>query len=356
MLAVLSHVSNRQWSRPQLSDEDKRLLLLMKPGLQGVKLFSYHDLDTWRWLFGNLQPKMWVVRLNHRDDLPALARVYAAGYRGVIVELYNEPNNPVEGFRDINDFCDRFDEAAAFIHEHCPGWQIAFPGLSPNLSPQDWWAAPRIAVRCRMSDYIGVHSYYTAHEGLMSASEGGRWVVPATLFPRQSLMLTEFCCTSGEAGNVRPTSSLASEYAAYATWLAGCFPRFKAIAFFILGSDDPHWAAVGEIFDEALATAIGALRLPAPTNGGGNVDEAQLQGMIQDIFKRQGVNVNTGDSFYKFIVQAARTGTLIYPMPSPDGNYYVQVGDNYIAYTNPVLYCPVSNPADVHLGLPPFQA
>jgi len=61
--------------------------------------------------------------------------------------------------------------------------------------------------------------------------------------------------------------------------------------------------------------------------------------MIRDIFNRQGANWNPGDAFGGYILAQAKTGRIIYPMPSKDGSWqnFTLDGNLIIAYTNPVL-------------------
>ena len=77
--------------------------------------------------------------------------------------------------------------------------------------------------------------------------------------------------------------------------------------------------------------------------------------IVSDIFNRANVVINPNDAFYKFIVKRLReTGELIFPLQSRDGFYYTQIRDWYVAYTQPMLWCRIDNPADVKIGLPPF--
>lgn len=342
------HLSNRQWREPQLSDDDKRLLLLMWPGIRAVKLFSYHRLDVWDWLRDNLQPQMWLCRLNHPDDLPSLRTIYDTGYRDVTVELYNEPNNPVEGFTSIDDFRSRYIQAEAYLRAHCPDWRIAFPGLSPLLEPMKWWAACRDLIT--HADYLCIHLYYSQPGEITQQA----WHLDAVRELGKRIIVSEFCYTGGERGNVRPTSELAREYVWASQWLAA--EGVDSVYFFLLGSDDERWQKYGEVFNDQMARALGALDLEQSTlDNGGVVVMDQLARILEDMWQRQGVNVNPDDGFFKAAVDKARNdGVFIIPQPSQDGNYTTDISNYRIAYTVPPMWCRLGYWSSVEVGLPPF--
>lgn len=298
------HISNRRWSEPQLSTSDRTLLGLMLPGpsldpaakegrtgVRAVKLFSYHRAPTWDWIAQAVAPLLWVVRLNHIDDLQSLAEVYRRGYGSdlpsifprtregpmVVVEIFNEPNNPLEGFGRIEDFVARYEEAEWEVRERFPTWRVCFPGLSPSFNAVWWWSDGRIRALVERADYLGLHAYYTRPELMYDEREGAAWLLGARLYPEKRLLLTEFCCTAGETGPARPRAALAREYAAYAEWVTrgsreqglgnrvegieGGGSRIEAIFYFILGSDDERWERYGETFNEGMARAIGSVGL-----------------------------------------------------------------------------------------------
>ncbi len=255
---VMIHMSNRQWGN-QLPENDKSLLCMLSPGVQGIKMFSYHTQAVWLWIESVLHPKLWIIRLNHLDDLPNLEQIYQRGFRSnVVLEVFNEPNNPVEGFNGIQDYRQRFDVVYEHARKFWPEWKICFPGLSPSLNPAQWWNDPRILACVDRSDYLGVHSYYQTPDLLFNESQGLSFLLAHSLFPSKDLLLTEFCCTAGESGLIRDKSTIVKEYIDYARYLLR-YPFLKALCFFILGSNDQHWVQVNETFDDMMAKAIGGM-------------------------------------------------------------------------------------------------
>lgn len=64
------------------------------------------------------------------DNLDNMKRIYRR-YRKVIVEIYNEPNHPREGFADIAAFVTAYKAVEAKLRTLFPEWEICFPSSSP---------------------------------------------------------------------------------------------------------------------------------------------------------------------------------------------------------------------------------
>lgn len=75
--------------------------------------------------------------------------------------------------------------------------------------------------------------------------------------------------------------------------------------------------------------------------------------ILVDMWRRQGVNVNPDDAFFKYAVTQAKNGVFIIPQPSKDGYYYTEIDGYLVAYTFPPMYCSKSDYI-VKTGLPPF--
>jgi len=257
------NLSNRQWRVPQLTDDDKAMLLGMKP--RAILVFSYHDRETWQWLSDYIEPEMIVVRLNHLDDLANLAALYGdyADAR-VIVQLGNEPRNQNEPWGgDMVAYGQWCDQAITYLRTNCPKWPICSGPLSPSVDYQATLTSQiyrDLVARC---DYLGAHAYYQRPDQLISLA-GGAILAARQAYPDKRQLLTEFCCTAGESGAPRPRSELAGEYVAFAQW-ANRQGFIDCCLFFILGSDDPHWDQVGETFNMEMARAIGAIELKEGT-------------------------------------------------------------------------------------------
>jgi hypothetical protein len=256
------HMSNRQWDN-QLPESDKNLLCLMVPGVQGAKMFSYHKLPVWQWVRDNLKPLQYLCRFNNIGDLANLETIYQSGFRNVTLEVFNEPNHEIEGFNGIHDFRLRFDEVYEHARKFWPEWKICFPGLSPGKNPVAWWNDPRIKNCIERCDYLGAHSYYQTPDLLYHEAQGLSFLVLHSLYPDKEILITEFCCTAGENGNVRDKTLLAKEYAEYTRYVMR-YPFIKALCFFILGSSDPHWDRVGETFNNVMAKALGGITVANP--------------------------------------------------------------------------------------------
>ena len=336
------HVSNRQWRDPQISSGDLSLLRLMAPGVWSVKMMSYHRLSAWRSVDAILHPALWLVRLNDLSDLPNLATIHDAGYLAVAVEVGNEPNNPIEPWRaNINLWAQWFDEATCWLREHCPAWAIATPGLSPTFDLDGWLTHPAFRGRAAQAHQVCAHGYY--HDSITEAIEQVHKVQQR--YPGKPILVSECCCTIGEQGPPRPTTTLAREYVEIAQRLAAL--GIEAVYYYILGSDDPYWERVGETFDETMARALGAIRI-----GGTTVDK--LEAALRDIWQRQGVIPPADDGFWKYALAQAQAGKLVYPLPSKDGNWQNYDDPIYVrALTVPPLWAKKGE-WTVHEGFPPF--
>ncbi len=335
-----------------LTAEDIELLKKMAGGVHGVKLMSYATLETWRAVDEALHPKLWIVRLVDLAHIANLKAIYAAGYRNVIVEFYNEPNNKVEGFTfdgkpNIGVFVAMYEVAESTIVAACPEWQIGFTGLSPQLAPYIWWTDPRVKPLLARAHVVCGHAYY-----LNSPNEAEIDLQDVLAYcPDKTIVLSEVACTAGENGPPPDRATLATDYVQLAKRFAE-YPRVMAVVFWIV--DGTHeWRDAGETFDEQMASALGALRIPIE-----EVIEVvdHLADFMRNAWERLGVRVNPDDSFFKEGVKQAReNGVYIFPTPSPDGNYYVEIEGYYVSQTMPPMHCPVDNPADVKMGLPsPF--
>jgi hypothetical protein len=254
MLGV--NLSNRQWEQHQLTDDDKAKLLMMLPNLDTVKLFSYHRLDVWYWIRDYVKPKRYVVRLNHEDDWELLSKVYEAGFRHVAIELGNEPNHPNEPWSgDVGKFRLWYSRQAAICKLRTPDWKIVFPGLSPMYGSNIWYQEFKVEIG--RADYVGVHAYY---QELLDVAIGDVLNVVG-LFPGKEFICTEFCCTSGEAGNPKTWDQKFDNYLKFINWVIKAKPEVKGVCIFMLGSDDQHWHNVAEVIEPQLAQALGQASL-----------------------------------------------------------------------------------------------
>ncbi len=274
-------ISNRQWSKPQLTHDDEKLLVLMYPGVTAVKMFSYHRSDAWLKCEQILRPKLWVCRLNDLGDRDNLRAVYHAGYRFVL-ELGNEPNNPRESWGGkIDAFVAWYKQAKALAFDF-PGCSTCFPGLSPAYKPELWWTDIQVWPLIERADYLGLHAYYSTVDLLYNESEGLAWLKGQRLWPDKKLLLTEFACTAGEAGTPRNKVDLARDYMDYVRTLRKGNSSVEGIFFFLLGSDDKHWLDVGETFDPQMAQAIGNIKENTMTATIGNLEVLDLRSSLPD--------------------------------------------------------------------------
>lgn len=269
------HSFNQRNRLAPLPDRYWQLMRLLLPGVSAVKIFSYYALGVVQAIVNTLHPKLVVIRLNHVDDLPRLKELYDSrilwGIK-VAVEILNEPNAPVEGFASWDDFLTRYLEAERFIRMWCPDWLICFPGMSPNFKPWWWWEQCQELIA--RADYLGLHLYYSLPGNIREQV----WHLKSAkaTFPNKPILVTEFCYTGGESGNVRPTSELAPEYEIAAYWLSA--EGVDALFYYLLESDDPHWHEVGEVFDEVLARHVGQIKMEERTEA---MDEATQTALIE---------------------------------------------------------------------------
>ena len=249
-------------SNRRLDLNDRRRLRLMNPGVAAVKMMSDHPLEDWQSVDSDLSPPKWMVRILDIDrDLANLKRIHTAGYTDVIAELGNEPNNhPPEPWATKEEFIAWYIRAREIVRRELPGWELAFPGLSPGKDPERWWRDPRIRELILDADYLCAHSYYQTLDQIEDPAFGRSYQKARDHFPGKRLILSEYACTAGEAEGGRPRrEELVQEYPRICRSIAE-EGDVEILVFFILGGT-PEWERYGETFDDAMAEALGQLRL-----------------------------------------------------------------------------------------------
>jgi hypothetical protein len=259
------HSSNNTWRNPQLTDSDKELLTLLKPGVKAAKIFSYYRLDAVNDILATLNPALVVIRHDDptfRDRLLDMRNTLRG--RKVVIQLKCEPNN--RGSADtmrIEDYLAFYDTESAWIRSTFPEWEICLAPLSPNDQMEKWLNDPRWQARGANADYIGANAYYRTKGKEMQEAGDQIWRVHQA-FPNKRVLWLEFCCTAGEGGFPRDPDTLCDEYKNVICWAKGQ-DWIAALFVFMLGNadpgDGPDWTAMGETLTPKLARALGSIAL-----------------------------------------------------------------------------------------------
>ncbi len=122
----------------------------------------------------------------------------------------------------------------------------------------------------------------------------------------------------------------------------------------------PRWESFdvigsGEEYFFEMLRKVGALSAPEAPIEYVKEEPVELTPRAQvmaDIWGRAGVAVNPDDAFFKKALALADEGIFVTPLPSPDGNYYVQRDDILIAYTNIPMWVRMNDWENVQVGLP----
>lgn len=250
---------------------------------------------------------------------------------------WNEPNieSAHLGYRGI---ADKFLALLGRVAGKCV---LHWPALSPRQMYRERLGEWREAAM--QAPVVDVHCYGTCEEMLEIVD----WYRAA--LPGKKLLVTEF--NFGAGREVDPNwwaeEALRFYYALYER------PEVLGACGFIWRWHDPDvpletpvdWE--GQPIEAAVRAASKPDREEVPI-----VDRVAV--IMADMWRRQGVNLNPDDAFFKHAVEQARTaGVFIIPQPSRDGYYYTEVDGYLVAYTFPPMYCSKGDYV-VRTGLPPF--
>lgn len=237
------------------------------------------------------------------------------------------------------------------------------------------WMGKYLRSRQELSSWGGKPIFALGHHGYLCPGHDTKyyslrpwdyWTLGNTLPP---VILTETGCDLHKS---EPPSGYRGTWSSevYAEALMGLTRNLslrgcRAACIFLFGAlDEDKWASFDIEGDEVVLRAICEWNAahPMPSLKGGESemneipDSPQDEAWLEDIYRRQGVELPKAEdnSFARYVRNEwMQKGRLIYPLPSPDGNFENHDHARFVfAYTVPPLFCERGTWSQIYEGNP----
>lgn len=298
---------------------------------------------------------------------------------GAHVTPANEQNLSHEGGGDSREWYEWINSwLLAWLIEFqaltsCPIELIHFPafayGHSDDLPDKGYRGMEICRPAIEAYGVLDVHPYWLAPEQVTDQFFGHRFLLARELFPDKPI----FC---SEMGNFDVMRYSAPEE--IIRWFESIYDFPYVLGGTAFMWEDPthahtpnDWSRNLQIAERVAAqpkrevTAFEPTPAPEPgeaknipndiPQGEAKLPENLRANILKNIWHRAGVEVNEEDGFFKKALELVEQGIYTTPLPSPDGNFTIDVSEYRIAYLNIPLFCKIGDWGNVQVGLPDFQ-